>query len=156
MSRSEVFCISSCIHLPHLRRKIDSIITKSTPHPDPDAPDDPESVRFWVSAGGSYNETDKTSVSATAHARVDTTADGLTSLLGGGDFGTMLSHGEASGGACGNRPTLKALVDIANTEAPAGPTAAAAPKAKGKAKAKARVSPQAPKTPAEQRNGVRS
>ena len=54
---------------------------------------------------------------------------------------------------CGNGPTLRSLVDVANSPetTQTGPT----PKGKAKAKAKARVSQQTPKTHAEQRGAIR-
>ena len=51
-------------------------------------------------------------------------------------------------------PSLKALVDVANSTA--APESTPAPKAKAKAKAKSRgVKQQAPKTPAEMKNSIR-
>lgn len=132
---------ASCIP----RAKIDSIIAKSSPHPDPDAPDDCESVRFWCRVGATHNERERTSLTATAQASLTTTGENLSSMLT--DLGSA-----APEVPCGNRPALKQLVDLATADpAPTAPKA----KAKGKAKAKARVQQQTPKTPAEQRTAIR-
>ena len=130
-----------------LRAKIDTIISRSTPHPDPDAPECPESVRFWATAGGEFSEKERTRVTATASARVAPSATGLAGLV---------QHDVPSSGAptpCGNGPTLRAL-DVANSTSPAEPTPKA--KAKAKAKAKGKVAQVTPKTPAEQRVAIRS
>lgn len=128
--------------------KIDSIIAKGVPHPDPDAPEDPESVRFWATSGGSMAERERTKITASAQATLESTADGLASIVGGLETADMASGaGKPAGG-----PSLRALVDIASAP---DPKAAPAAKAKGKAKAKAKVRAQAPKTPAEMRNSIR-
>ena len=133
------------------RTKIDSIISKSTPFPDADAPEDPESVRFWATVGGSSAQRESTTISASASARIETTAECLASMVGGGGVDVDAASNGA-GGRCGNGPTLKSLVDVAN----AIPDTAAVPKAKAKAKAKAKsVAQQQPKTPAEHRNALR-
>ena len=138
-----------------VRKKIESIITKCTPHPDPDCPDDEESVRFWVSLGGRMSAKETTSVTATAESGIETTPEVMQSLLGGStaDVGPNLS---LAAGTVGNRPALKSLLDIANAEPAASAAPAAKAKAKTKAKAKARVSSQVPKTPAEQRQAIRT
>ena len=132
----------------HLRNKIDSIISRSTPFPDADAPEDPESVRFWATVGGSSAQRESTTISATASARIETSGDCLASMVGGGLDVDAASNG--AGGRCGNGPTLKALVDVANA---APSEATVIPKAKAKAKA---VAQQQPKTPAEHRNALRN
>ena len=154
------FCSLSFEPSSNHRRKIDTVIQKQAPVADEDAPDDPESVRFWVTDGSSYTETDKTKVAAKASAQVETTADGLAGLVGpagdGSEFGSMLGSAPSTAGS--NRPTLKSLVDLANApdEASAAPAAKAKAKAKAKGAAKAKVSPKDAKTPAEQRAAVRS
>ena len=141
------FCIVS-----NLRMKIETIIAKSTPVPDSDCPEDAESVRFWCNIGGKSTQKETTTVAATAEANLATTQEGLSSILGGADLPTAVLP-EGHGGTA-NRPTIKALVDIANE-----PEATPAPKAKSKAKAKAknrsRVSEKNPKTPAERRQSIR-
>lgn len=130
-----------------IRTKIDTLISRSTPVPDPDAPEDPESVRFWATSGGEFSERERTRVSATATARVAPTTEGLVAMA-------HLDVPGAGAGVtpCGNGPTLRSLVDVANSTEPGlGPT----PKGKAKAKAKARVTQQTPKTPAEQRAAIR-
>ena len=146
----------------NLRMKIETIIAKSTPVPDSDCPEDAESVRFWCNIGGKSTQKETTTVAATAEAHLATTQEGLSSILGVvavvavvvvavvAVVAAVLPEGH---GGTANRPTIKALVDIANeTEAPA-------PKAKSKAKAKAKnkskVSEKNPKTPAERRQSIR-
>lgn len=129
-----------------LRTKIDTIIAKSTPYPDPDAPEDPESVRFWCRTGATHSEREKTSVTGTARASIATNGDSLAALTG--DFT------ETSTTATANRPALRALVDVAAQPDPST-TPAPAAKGKAKAKAKAKVKVETSKTPAEQRVAVR-
>ena len=133
-----------------LRLKIEAIISKSSPVPDTDCPDDPESVRFWCTCGGRSSSKETTKVSATAETTVAPSAEGLAQLISGG---VELGGGTPPTSAVGNRPTIKALVDLANAEAP--PATAGAPKAKAKGKAKAKVAPKKPQTPAEQRTSIR-
>ena len=133
----------------NIRTKIDTLISRSTPVPDPDAPEDPESVRFWATSDGEFSERERTKVSATATARVTPTTDGLAAMA----HLDVPGAGGAAVTPCGNGPTLKSLVDVANSSEPmqTGPT----PKCKAKAKAKAKVTQQSPKTPAEQRAAIR-
>ena len=107
---------------------MDSIILKGTLVPDPDAPDDPESVRFWATSGGSMAEREKTKVSAAARASIETTGEGLASIVGPLDLPEMVSGRVAHG------PSLKALVDVANSTA--APESTPAPKAKAKSKSR--------------------
>ena len=130
----------------HLRAKIDNIIARNAPHPDPDAPEDPASVRFWATSGGTASEVESTKLQATANATVQSTGDILASLVGNDPMAPD------AGGRVANGPTLRALVDVASEPIEA-PTAKS--KAKAKAKAKGKVSQQVPKTPAEQRNAIR-
>lgn len=131
--------------LRNLRAKIDSIIARNTPHPDPDAPEDPASVRFWANCGGVASEVESTKLQASAQATVQSTGDILSSIVGSDPMAPDT-------GRVANGPTLRALVDVASTPVEA-PTAKS--KAKAKAKAKSKVSQQNPKTPAEQRNAIR-
>ncbi len=135
-----------------LRFKIDSIITRGTPVPDPDCPEDAESVRFWCTSGGNFSERERTKIQGKATTMVETTGDALAAMVGPPE----LINGPAV--ACGNRPTLKSLVDVAaNGESGTGSGTPAAPKAKAKSKAKAKaVAQQVPKTPAEQRTAIRT
>ena len=135
-----------------LRLKIEAIISKSAPVPDSDCPDDPESVRFWCTCGGRSSQKETTKVSATAETTVAPSAEGLSQLMGGG--GEIGAPGTSSTCSVGNRPTIKALVDIANSETPAAAPPAAS-KAKAKGKAKAKVAAKKPSTPAEQRTAIR-
>ena len=115
---------------PRLRMKIETIISKSSPVPDSDCPDDVESVRFWCTSGGKSMQKETTTVSATAEARVATTQEGLASILGGAD---VAPPSTAPAGTA-NRPTIRALVDFANAEAT--PTETPKAKAKGKPRRK--------------------
>ena len=130
--------------------KIDNLIAKSTPHPDPDAPSDPESVRFWCRIGGTFSERERTSVTGTASASIAASPDALGALMS-----DPLSAPSSSTGTCGNGPALRSLVDVANAPAEVTPPV---PTAKGKAKAKAKakaVAQQVAKTPSEQRVAIR-
>lgn len=147
-------CEPFCYHAPsfldiclrYLRAKVDAIISKNTPHPDPDAPEDAASVRFWADCGGVASEVESTKLAATSQATVQSTGDILSSIVGNDPMAPDT-------GRVANGPTLRALVDVASTPVESAP--AAKSKAKAKAKAKSRVSQQAPKTPAEQRNAIR-
>ena len=130
--------------------KVETIIAKATPVPDSDCPDDPESVRFWCSTGGKASQKETTRLTADAETRVATTMDGLAGMLAGPEVATSLTPTVGSA----SRPSIKALVDIANAT-PAEPAAPKA-KAKSKAKAKAKASAKTPKTPSEQRQAIRT
>lgn len=128
------------------RTKIDTIISKSTPYPDPDAPEDAERVRFWCRIGATHSEREKTSVSGTAKASIAANGESLAALTA--DFTETSTTGTA------NRPALRALVDVAAQPDPST-TPAPAAKGKAKAKAKAKVKVEASKTPAEHRTAIR-
>ena len=87
LCRGEIFL---WLHPFILRCKIQAIISRNTPVPDPDAPECAQSVRFWCTSGGQATERERTRVSAQARANVATTAEGLDSLLGTTDVGPML------------------------------------------------------------------
>ena len=100
------------------------------------------------------SQRETTQVTATAESNIETTPDALGHLLGGSaDLGPGST---VSGGPVGNRPALKSLLDIASAPGAELPAPVAKAKAKTKAKAKARVQQQTPKTPAEQRQAIRS
>ena len=144
----ERMCATIC-HLGIPRLKIDSIITRGTPVPDPDCPEDAESVRFWCTAGGNFSEKERTKIQAKASATIETNGENLAAMVGAPDLG-------GPGGSCGNRPTLRSLVDVANAPGSGNGGGNGAPKAKAKAKAKSRaVGQQGPKTPDEQRVAIR-
>ncbi len=139
------------IEIPcHPRVKIDSIISRSTPHPDPDAPEDPESVRFWCRTGATHHERERTSVTGTSHAAIATTGETLAAM-------TSELQENGTTGPCLSRPALRSLVDVATqpVDPPAAPAAPAAAKSKAKAKAKGKVQVQASKEPAEKRTAIR-
>lgn len=80
----------------------------------------------------------------TGSAKVTSTSEGLAALVGDVGGGSVATP-------CGNGPTLKSLVDVANAEEPQ-----ARPKSKAKAKAKAKVSQQQPATAGERRTAIRT
>ena len=98
-------------------------------------------------------ERERTKISASATAAIESTADGLASIVGSME----IPDGSSGIGRPAGGPSLRALVDVANSTAPpeAGTTPAAKAKGKAKAKAKAKVKVEAPKTPAELRNAIR-
>ena len=139
------------------RQKIENII-KRPEIADPDAPNDPESTRWWANVGGTYTDKERMSVSTTSHANVSTSSGVVSGLLagphegvaGGGQL-SLTNGSEPAIPTTGSAPSLKDLVEIMN-----GPKGTATPKTKAKAKAKARaVTPHAPKTAAEQRDDIR-
>ena len=64
-----------------LRTKIDNISKRGDAVPDPDAPSDPESTRFWCTVGGKYTDREQTTVEGSASVAVRPTAGGVCSLL---------------------------------------------------------------------------
>lgn len=106
------------------RKKIDSIIKKNQPVYDEDAPDCPESVRFWCFTSGQM--TGKERVSITGQARVHTraTAEGVGSLLE--------ISGDGAGPVSASAPTLQAIVGAMNADTPAPNESAAEKKEKTK------------------------
>ena len=132
------------------RNKIESLVKKGG-HPDPDCPDDPESVRFWCTTGSKYQDKERTSVSMQAEGAVKTSADSVGHMLG---HGGVLGDGLTGAGA-GSGPSLAALVGVMGAT-PGGQGDGGAPKAKAKAKAKAKVSvKKEAKTPEEMRTAAR-
>ena len=128
------------------RCKIDSLVRRGG-EPDPDCPDDPESMRFWASVGGSYNDTDTTTVAMNSEGGVAAGAATMESMLGGGM--------DVSAPSSSSGPSLQALVGVMGS-APAASTAPAAtpaPKAKAQAKAKSAAKKE-PKTPEEWRKAA--
>jgi len=126
--------------------KIDSLVRRGG-EPDPDCPDDPESMRFWASVGGSYNDTDTTTVAMNSEGGVAAGAATMESMLGGGM--------DVSAPSSSSGPSLQALVGVMGS-APAASTAPAAtpaPKAKAQAKAKSAAKKE-PKTPEEWRKAA--
>ena len=94
------------------------------------------------------SQKERSSISAAASAKVASNAEGLAAMVGAVD----LESGD-NGTKVGTGPTLKALVDVANTAGEPGSTPTGKAKAKPKAKAKA-VGQQNPKTPAEHRKAL--
>ena len=139
---------------------MDSIVRKNEAVPDMDAPDDPESTRFWCFTDARATESDRLTITGTSTTNVKSTAAGVSSLL---DVGSGLGSGAAraltgTGGAAA--PSLQALVQVMN-EVPAGSmdsSGTPGPKAKAKTKAKAKPKARAmlPETVAEQRAAARA
>ena len=122
---------------------------------DEDAPHDPESTRFWCWVGGKYTDRERTTLSMEATSHVKATAESLGSMLSSSGISQLSIANGASDGPCDVKsgPSLEALVGVMNQ---ANPKAKAKAAVKCKAKAKARASVQTPKTPAEQRESIRS
>ena len=162
--------------LTPLRAKIQGLIAKGG-EADPDAPDDPASVRFWASIGGSYNENERSRVGteSTANIKLDTAA--VSNMLGGLG-GAGATPPQLMPPATGPSPSLTALVAVMNAgssgsgstptpaptpvdpgaPAPATPapgTPGPVPNAKPKPKPKPRPSLKDPKTPDEWRAAAR-
>ena len=55
--QSRTFCCSKPEGSKYPTHKIDSIIRRQRGVPDADAPDNPESTRFWASTGDTTTET---------------------------------------------------------------------------------------------------
>ena len=140
------------------RAKIEAIVKKPG-HPDPDAPHDVASTRWWCNVGGKYTGREVASVTMRASTTVAATADTLTSMLGGsegcasGSEMLSLTNGnsgsEATSGAT-PAPSMEALVGLISAKAKAKS------KAKAKPKAKANPSHAAATTPAEAREQFRT
>eukprot|EP00435_Cladocopium_sp_Y103_P051845 s2022_g16.t1 len=123
------------------RCKIDSLVRRGG-EPDPDCPEDPESMRFWASFGGSYHDTDTTNVTMNSEGGVAAGAATIESMLGGG---TEVGAPSASSG-----PSLQALVGVMGSAAAATPAPAVTPAPKAKAQSKAKAAAKKdPKTPEE-------
>ena len=88
-----------------LRKKVESIIRRGEGVKDPDAPDDPESVGFWVTRKAKFNDRVKVKQSQHLHLHGRAT-DGFISDVSGG-----LSLGD---GSCGANPT-DALLALSKT-----------------------------------------
>lgn len=116
--------------------------------PDPDCPDDAESMRFWCTVGSSYQDQEKCKVGVKSSADIKTNADMVGGLLGSDGVG-MGDGAVQAAVAAGGGPSLTALVGVMDS---AGANMDSRPAAKGKAKAKAKsgVKKEA-KTPEEQR-----
>lgn len=100
---------------------------------DPDAPDCPESIRFWCSATAKFTDRERVKVTGACTARVKTTADGVSSLL---DTSAMPSI--ASTPARRSTLSLQDLTKVVN-DSKAVVAAEAKGKARAKTKAKAKV-----------------
>ena len=90
-----------------LRKKIDSIIAKGNAVYDEDAPDCPESVRFWAFTSGKMAEKEKVSVTGQAKAYVRPTADVVGSLV---DVGGLPSASNSAAG--GGNLSLSSLMNV--------------------------------------------
>eukprot|EP00435_Cladocopium_sp_Y103_P032601 s4001_g8.t1 len=141
------------------RKKIDSILRRGDGLPDPDAPDCPESVRFWCWTSGKYQEKEKLSLTGTSSIAVKPSKEGVASLVDSDNMpasGGGLSVG--SGGGSGSI-SLQSLVGVMNdTHANKTNNGGNTARAKGKAKAKAAAKAKAvePQTAKEKRETGRS
>ena len=162
-------------NLRQLRAKIQGLIAKGG-EADPDAPDDPASVRFWASIGGSYNENERSRVGTETTANVQLDATTVSGMLGGlgGASGPELPPAVLP--ALHPSPSLASLVAVMNagssgstpapsptptpldlgTPAPSTPAPGTpVPNPKPKPKTKPRPSLKDPKTPDEWRAAAR-
>ena len=131
-----------------LRTKIDNILKRGDAVPDPDAPSDPESTRFWCTVGGKYFDREQTTVEGSASVALRPTAGGVCPLLDSADMPAPCLSGPS---APASTVSLAALVQVAadNTGADrngGGGGGGAGAGAKAKAKAKAKALPQNPLT----------
>ena len=153
------FCFPLGSPLDLLRPKIENII-KRPGIADTDAPDDAESTRWWCNVGGKYVDKERMSITASSKANVVSTSGTVAGLLGNFQESpvSQLALGNGSGSdtpstAPSSGPSLSALVGVMNGSGTGGN---ARPKAKAKAKARLQVNHQTPKTPAEQRDDLRT
>lgn len=124
--------------------------------PDEDAPDDPESTRFWCHVGSKFTDRERMSLTQESVANVGTTSASMQALLSTPTPGPLaLTNG---GGSTTSGPSLESLVNVMNGNGTGGGASAKA-KAKGKSRAKAKAAPKAslqtPKTPEEHRDAIR-
>ena len=134
------------------RQKIENLVKKGGV-PDEDAPDDPESTRFWCHTGSKFTDREKMSLTQESVANVRTTSASMEALLSTPTPTPLaLTNG---GSSTTSGPSLESLVNVMNGTT----TTSAKAKAKGKAKAKAKTAPkstlQTPKTPEEHRDAIR-
>lgn len=127
--------------------------------PDPDAPSDAESTRFWCTTGSKFTDREKLEMTMETTAAVKTTAEQVGGLMGcqldqasqlalmDGKSGTPESTSTSAG------PSLQELVNVMTGATTT--SAKAKGKSKAKAKAKAAVAVQNAKTPGEQRDAMR-
>lgn len=116
-----------------MRQKIDGILKKNDSVADPDAPDCPESIRFWRSTTAKFTDRERVKVTGACTARVKTTADGVSSLL---DTSAMPSIASTPAGR--STLSLQDLTKVVN-DSKAVVAAEAKGKARAKTKAKAKV-----------------
>ena len=124
----QLFYIPKHRYLP--RKKIDAILRRGDSVPDPDVPDDLESIRFWCFTSGKYTDREKVKVTGSTKANVRTTAEGVGSLVNGVEIPGSITPASSAA-----MPTLASLTDVVKGQQ-ALAAAAAEPKAKAKAKAK--------------------
>ena len=83
---------------------------------DPDAPNDPNSTRFWVTTGAKFTDRERVGVSMEANAAIKTTADTVGAMLGGPENGSgwlALTNGAPStASSSAGGASLEALVGI--------------------------------------------
>ena len=101
--------------------------------PDPDAPDCPESIRFWCFTSGKYFDREKVSVTGSTTAKVKTTAEGMASLMASG---TDMPGASSLGPVGVVQPTLASLTDVVKSQQAAAASAADPKKRAPKSKVK--------------------
>ncbi|CAJ1390968.1 unnamed protein product [Effrenium voratum] len=105
--------------------KIENLIKRGG-LPDPDAPNDPASMRYWATCGAEMVDRQTVSQEAEAVTAVDPTAAGLAAMLE--------SHQEATPGSA-DQPSLQSMLNLLNPAA--APATGAAPGVAGQSKRKA-------------------
>lgn len=146
-----------------LRKKIESIIRKGQGEADVDAPDDPESVQFWVTRKAKYNQT--ATLNQSQQMRLNGKAstafvDGMTKPIVPSSVGAILQPGRPR---AASMPTTDEMLQTsaALRDNAAGGSAPARAKSKAKASAANRrsrtgVVPQGELTTAEKKAACRS
>lgn len=131
-------CFSLVWSHSELRRKIESIIRKGEGEADVDAPDDPESVQFWVTRKAKYNQTATLNQSQQMRLNGKATSsfvDGMTKPIVPPSVGTLPKPGRARAASMPDTDEmLKASAALQDAHA------VAAPANQGRAKAKAKGS----------------
>lgn len=137
------------------RTKITAILKKNEPVPDADAPDDPESTRFWCFVGGKYTDKETCTVEGVANVSVKPHAAGVAALM---DSSTMplLSASKPASGAGISIRSLAGIVDKA-TESQTGGGGGGGNEKNGKVKkTKKAAAKEVPQTAKDKRDTARN
>lgn len=119
-----------------LRMKISAIVNRGDGIPDEMCPEDPESVRFWVTTSLSSTEKDRLKISGQAHVGVSADQQSLGALMGQSNQVVPMVGGNAAignGDVQLNPPDNAAILGLVSGSC--GRT----PKGKSKAAAKPKV-----------------